>query len=153
MRNSHHPTPLCEIAFVSIFQKSCSQSLPKISVRKSQECEHCVKFPPPSPHVRNSHNTTPPVQNSYHPISATVGHISITSRSLFHEYYISFQILGSQESIASNGARFGVETKKLWQFEDDCAKLNGNVAAAPHFATVGVLSRAQIMHTICRFEA
>ncbi|RVW12887.1 hypothetical protein CK203_106974 [Vitis vinifera] len=61
------------------------------------------------------------------------------------------------ESIASNGARFGVETKKLWPFEDDCAKLNGNVAAAPHFATVGhvfgALSGAQIMHTICRFEA
>ena len=34
---------------------------------------------------------------------------------------MSFQILGSQESIASNGARFGVETKKLWPFEDDCA--------------------------------
>ncbi|RVW12286.1 hypothetical protein CK203_111937 [Vitis vinifera] len=39
------------------------------------------------------------------------------------------------ESIASNGARFGVETKKLWPFEDDCTKLNGNVAAIPHFAT------------------
>ena len=42
-----------------------------------------------------------------------------------------FQSLGSQESIASNGVRFGFETKKLWPFEDDCAKLNGNVAAAP----------------------
>ncbi|RVW63640.1 hypothetical protein CK203_056912 [Vitis vinifera] len=82
---------------------------------------------------------------------------SITSRSSFHAYYISFQSLGSQESIASNGARFGVETKKLWPFEDDCAKLNGNVAAAPHFATVGhvfgALSGAQIMHTISFFEA
>ncbi|RVW58775.1 hypothetical protein CK203_108956 [Vitis vinifera] len=83
--------------------------------------------------------------------------ISITSRSSFHAYYISFQSLGSQESIGSNGARFGVETKKLWPFEDDCAKLNGNVAAAPHFATVGhvfgALSGAQIMHTISLFEA
>ena len=34
VRNSHHHTPLCEIAFGSIFQKACSQSLPKISVRK-----------------------------------------------------------------------------------------------------------------------
>ncbi|WJZ91034.1 hypothetical protein VitviT2T_010144 [Vitis vinifera] len=61
------------------------------------------------------------------------------------------------ESIASNGARFGVETKKLWSFEDDCAKLNGNVAAVPHFATVGhvfgALYGAQIMHTISPFEA
>ncbi|RVW12782.1 hypothetical protein CK203_108805 [Vitis vinifera] len=65
------------------------------------------------------------------PISATVGPISISYRSSFHAYYMSFQILGIQESIASNGARFGVETKKLWPFEDDCAKLNGNVATAP----------------------
>ena len=34
VQNSHHPTPLHEIAFVSIFQKACSRSLPKISVRK-----------------------------------------------------------------------------------------------------------------------
>ncbi|KAL6327788.1 hypothetical protein AAG906_025616 [Vitis piasezkii] len=55
------------------------------------------------------------------PISATVGHISITSRSSNYACNISFQILGSQESIASNGARFGFETEKLWPFEDDCA--------------------------------
>ncbi|RVW73711.1 hypothetical protein CK203_054985 [Vitis vinifera] len=65
--------------------------------------------------------------------------------------------VGVQESIDSNGAQFGVKTKKLWSFEDDCAKLNGNVAAAPHFATVGhvfgALSGAQIMHTISLFEA
>ena len=70
---------------------------------------------------------------------------------------MSFQILGSQESIASNGARFGVETKKLWPFEDDCTKLNGNVAAIPHFATVGhvfgALSGAQIMLKILCFES
>ena len=59
--------------------------------------------------------------NSHHPILEIVGHISITSRSSFHVYYISFQSLGSQESIGSNGARFGVETKKLWPFEDDYA--------------------------------
>ncbi|WKA06950.1 hypothetical protein VitviT2T_024825 [Vitis vinifera] len=29
--------------------------------------------------------------------------------------------MGSQESIASNGARFGSETEKLWLFEGDCA--------------------------------
>ena len=89
--------------------------------------------------------------------SATVGNISITSRSSFHAYYILFQSLGSQESIGSNSARFGVETKKLWPFEEDCAKLNGNVAAAPHFATVGhvfgALYEAQIMHTISLFES
>ena len=70
---------------------------------------------------------------------------------------MSFQIFGSHESISLNGARFGVETKKLWPFEDDCAKLNGNVTAAPHFSIVGhvfgALYGAQIMHTICCFEA
>ncbi|RVW48904.1 hypothetical protein CK203_091227 [Vitis vinifera] len=47
--------------------------------------------------------------------------------------------------------------KKLWSFEDDYAKLNGNVAAAPNFTTVryifGALHGAQIMHTIYHFEA
>ena len=46
--------------------------------------------------------------------------------------------------------------KKLWPFEDDCAKLNENVAAAPHLATIGhvfgALFGAKIMHTICLFE-
>ena len=54
------------------------------------------------------------------PISAIVGHISITSRSSNYACNILFESLGSQESIASNGARFGVETKELWPFED-CA--------------------------------
>ncbi|RVW95566.1 hypothetical protein CK203_039097 [Vitis vinifera] len=62
-----------------------------------------------------------------------------------------------EESIGSNGTGFGVETKKLWPFEDDYAKLNVNVVAAPHFATVGhvfgELSGAQIMHTISLFES
>ena len=40
---------------------------------------------------------------------------------------------GSQESIASNGARFGFETKKLWPFEDERAKLRGNFAAEESF--------------------
>ena len=73
VRNSHHPTPLCEIAFVSIFQKACSRSLPKISVRKCTGmwtlceirttllhlCEirttisTCAKFAPPHPHFGN----------------------------------------------------------------------------------------------------
>ena len=107
--------------------------------------------------TRENRGEKPKQSNSYHPISETVGPISITSRISFHTYYILFQSLGSQESIASNCAQFGVKTKKLWPFEDDCAKLKGNVAAAPHFATVGhvfeALSRAQIMYTICRFEA
>ncbi|KAL6316272.1 hypothetical protein AAG906_017902 [Vitis piasezkii] len=55
------------------------------------------------------------------PISAIVGHISITFRSSNYACNISFESLGSQESIASNGARFGFETEKLWLFEDDCA--------------------------------
>ena len=68
-----------------------------------------------------------------------------------------FWSLESQKSSASNGAWFGFETKKLWTFEDYYAKLNENVAAAPHFATVGhvfgALPGAQIMHMICHFKA
>ena len=83
--------------------------------------------------TRENRGEKPKQSNSHHPILATVGNISITSRSSFHAYYISFQILGSQESIGSNGARFGVKTKKLWPFEDNCAKLNGNVASRTPF--------------------
>ena len=36
--------PLCEFSFVTNFQKACSRSLPKISVRKSQECEPCANL-------------------------------------------------------------------------------------------------------------
>ena len=54
-------------------------------------------------------------------ISATFGHNLITFRSSFHTYHILFEILGSKESIASNSARFGFETEKLWPFEDDRA--------------------------------
>ena len=48
-------------------------------------------------------------------------HFWRTSSSSNYAYHISFQILGSQESISSNGTWFGFETKKLWLFEDDCA--------------------------------
>ncbi|KAL6313454.1 hypothetical protein AAG906_004417 [Vitis piasezkii] len=63
--------------------------------------------------------------------------------TLWHTSAISQpRTLISQLRNALNGAQFGVETKKLWPFEDDCAKLNGNVAAAPHFTTIGhVLDR------------
>ena len=47
--------------------------------------------------------------------------------------------------------------KKLWSFEDNYAKLKGNVAAAPNFTTVrhvfGALLGAQIMHNIYHFKA
>ena len=74
--------------------------------------------------------------------TAAIGHISITSRSPYHAYYILFRSSWSQESNASNAAWIGAETKKLWLFEDNCAKLSEmsceNCAAAPppHFAAV-----------------
>ncbi|RVW58830.1 hypothetical protein CK203_104022 [Vitis vinifera] len=48
----------------------------------------------------------------------------LSSKLYMAKSYKASLNLGSQESIASNAARFGVETKKLWLFEDDCAKLN-----------------------------
>nr|CAN74259.1 hypothetical protein VITISV_015531 [Vitis vinifera] len=65
---------------------------------------------------------------------------------------INFAHHNSRCEIHSN-----VRIRKLWPFEDDYAKLKGNVAAAPNFATVRhifeALSGAQIMHTIYYFEA
>ena len=62
--------------------------------------------------------------------TATVGHISSTSWNPCHAYYMSFRILVSQESNALNGAPIGVETKKLWPFEDNYIKLCENFTAA-----------------------
>ena len=61
----------------------------------------CLKILQRAHHEQTCHSRTP------------IGHISITSWSPFHAYYIAFQIFGSQEFRASNGAQFGVETKKL----------------------------------------
>ena len=61
--------------------------------------------------------------------TATIGHIYTTSWSQFYAYYI-FLRLGSHESNASNGVGIGVETKKLWPFEDNNIKLCENFAAA-----------------------
>ena len=63
-------------------------------------------------------------------------HFWSTLWSSNYAYHISFQILGSQESNASNGMWFGGEMKKLWPFEDKRAKLNGNFAAKTPFGKV-----------------
>ena len=62
--------------------------------------------------------------------TATVGHISITSWSPFYAYYMFFLRSGSHESNTLNGVGIGVETKKLWPFEDNNIKLCENFAAA-----------------------
>nr|CAN67598.1 hypothetical protein VITISV_028894 [Vitis vinifera] len=99
-------------------------------------CEMAAKFQ----NVKNPNFTAAP-------ISATVGHISITSRSSNYAYDISFQSLGSQESIASNGMRFGGELKKLWSFEDKRAKLNGNFATETPFGRVFRSCETTFWHT------
>ena len=55
------------------------------------------------------------------PISQLLDTFRSTSWSPFHVYHILFRNLGSQESSALNGTRFGVETKKLWAFENNRA--------------------------------
>ena len=56
-------------------------------------------------------------------ICSILSHFWSTSRSPFSTFYIPFQSLGSQESNASNGARFGVETKELQPLQADHSKL------------------------------
>ena len=52
-----------------------------------------------------------------------VSHFWSTSRSPFSTFYIPFQSSGSQESNASSGVRFGVETKKLQPLQVNHSKL------------------------------
>ena len=81
------------------------------------------------------------------PISATVWHNLITSWSSNYAYYISFQILGSQESSASNGTLFEGEMKKLWPFKDERAKLSGNFAAETLFGRMFPSCETTFWHT------
>ena len=46
--------------------------------------------------------------------------------SPLYTYYISFRILGSQESNASNGVQIGAKMKKIQPFEGNCTKLKMN---------------------------
>ena len=50
-------------------------------------------------------------------------HFWITSRSPFSKFYIPFQSSGSQQSNASNGVQFRVETKKLQPLQVNHSKL------------------------------
>ena len=54
-------------------------------------------------------------------------HFWSTSRSPFFTCYIPFQISGSQESNASNRVRFGAETRKIWNSEDNCSRCANGV--------------------------
>ncbi|KAL6332028.1 hypothetical protein AAG906_020387 [Vitis piasezkii] len=68
-----------------------------------------------------------------------LSHFWSTSRSPFSTFYIPFQSSGSQESNASNGARFGVETKELQPLQADHSKVLRNQAfvarISQHFCT------------------
>ena len=55
-----------------------------------------------------------------------ISHFWSTSRSPFSTFYIPVQSSGSQESNASNGARFGVETKELQPLQADHSKVLRN---------------------------
>ena len=74
-------------------------------------------------------------------------HFWSTFWSSNYAYDISFQILGSQESIASNGMRFGGEMKKLWSFKDERAKLRENFAAETPFGRVFRSCETTFWHT------
>ena len=70
-----------------------------------------------------------------------------TSWSSNYAYDILFQILGSQESSASNGMQFGGEMKKLWSFEDKRAKLSENFVAETPFGRVFRSCETTFWHT------
>ncbi|RVW78906.1 Retrovirus-related Pol polyprotein from transposon 297 [Vitis vinifera] len=57
-----------------------------------------------------------------------LSHFWSTSRSPFFTFYIPFQSSGSQESNASNRARFGVEMRKIWPSEANCSSICENFA-------------------------
>ena len=65
-----------------------------------------------------------------------------TSRSPIYACYMSFQILGSHQSNASNGVQFGAEMKELHPLEAEYCKLKANFAALrSYFAALFVRLR------------
>ena len=68
---------------------------------------------------------------------STSEHIWSTFSSPFYTYYIPFRSLGSQKSNASNGVQIGVETKKLWSLQENCAELNEKFAPCESFGSSG----------------
>nr|CAN76173.1 hypothetical protein VITISV_022745 [Vitis vinifera] len=67
-----------------------------------------------------------PFRKGFHSCEATFWHMSAISQHNEPHFATATRLrnpkaLRSQKSIASNGARFGFETEKLWPFEDDCA--------------------------------
>ena len=58
-----------------------------------------------------------------------VSHFWSTSWSPIYACCMSFQILGSQQSNASNGTQFGVEMKELQSLEAEHRKLKANFVA------------------------
>ena len=110
----HSPMP----PFVKIFAAAKHPFGTWVPFRSPVHSFRSCKMVAKSPHLKILQRT----HHEWKCCSRTpIGHILITSRSSFYAYHMSFQSSGSQESIASNGAQFGVETKKLWLFEDDCA--------------------------------
>ena len=74
-------------------------------------------------------------------------HFWSTSWSSNYAYHMSIRILGSQKSNTSNDTWFGVETKKLWPFANERAKLSGNFAAEEPFQRVFRSCKTTFWHT------
>ena len=60
---------------------------------------------------------------------------------------MSFRSSRSQESNTSNSTQIGVETKKLWPFEDNCIKLCENFAAQSPFHSCEMSCETHLWHT------
>ena len=71
--------------------------------------------------------------------------------SSFWAYYIFFWRSGIQESNASNGAQIRVEMKKLWPFEDNCAKLKDHFEMISKF-NLWIRNDPNFEFTHCNFD-
>ena len=93
-----------------------------------------------------------------HPHFATVEHIfeALTGAQIMHTIsrFKSWEVRSPELQTVLN---LELKRRSYGHLKKNCAKLNENVAAAPHFTTIGhifeALPRAQIMHTISCFKA
>ncbi|RVW64244.1 hypothetical protein CK203_046338 [Vitis vinifera] len=138
----------------------------RIAKRIAKCCETAAKFQnvknpnltaaPPFRQLLDTFRSLPEVQ-----IMHTISHLKaweVTSTQLqtvldldlkrksYGRLKMTVQTMSGNESIASNGMRFGGEMKKLWWFEDKRAKLSENFAAETPFGRLQL--RAPVEETM-----
>ncbi|RVW20042.1 hypothetical protein CK203_114955 [Vitis vinifera] len=157
LMKKHMPPPFLQALYEKIIQsksqmikirRNCKEIEGSLLERNRSENRAKTGVWEISQPLRNQHFAAKPF-HSLRPLSAKI--FAAAKPLLAHECHFAAR-LGSQKSRASNGAQFGVETKKLWSFEDKRAKLSENFAVETPFGRVFHSCETTFWHTSAIFS-